>query len=102
MYISGKTKVDSQGRVNLNGLFRSDKMPKQVVLVVDVEKEMILVMDEDKAPDFGVVQKIDKKSRLIIPEWIREEVGNAKEFFLVIDEDKKYISPKTGDILPKA
>ena len=103
MYIVGKAKVDKQGRINVNGLFRQDKMPKQVVIAIDVENEMIEVfLNENEAQDFGVVQTIDAKSRLSLPNWLREEIGENKELFLIIDGNKKYISIKTGNVLPKA
>ncbi len=100
MYIIGKVKADCQGRINVSNLFKG-QTPKQVVLVVDVEQEQILILNTDEKCDFGAIQTIDEKNRLILPKWILEEVGNYREFFLVVENGKKYISPKTGDILPK-
>ena len=101
-YITGKAKIDSQGRINVGNLFQQGKMPSQIILVVDVEQEQILILDAgEKDYGFGgIPQKIDSKNRLIIPKWILEEIGGYKEVFLVDEDGEKYISVKTGNILP--
>ncbi|MBR3264019.1 hypothetical protein IKF94_02195 [Candidatus Saccharibacteria bacterium] len=101
-YIVRETQVDKQNRVNINGLYKQDQMPKEVVLVVDAEREAILILKASDATDFGITQKVDEKSRLIIPGWIMKNVGNNKDFFLTVEDGKRYLSPVTGDILPRS
>ena len=102
MYIVGKTQADKQNRVSISGLYRQDQIPTEIVLVIDFEREAIRILEASEAPNFGIRQKINGKPRLFIPKWMMEEAGNNRDFFLIIDGDKKYLSPKTGNVLPKA
>ncbi|MBR0480135.1 hypothetical protein IJJ49_02660 [Candidatus Saccharibacteria bacterium] len=99
--IVGKSKVDSQGRVNLAGLFYPE-FPKEVVVSIDSEMEMIEITPatEDE-PKFGTRLQIDDKKRLVIPKWIREEFSEKAELLLIQADQKKYLSVKTGNLLPK-
>lgn len=100
LYIVGAADITSQGRIVITGLFKEHI--DQVCLVVDVAAEMILVIpiQDDNPNDFGFIQPVDEKNRLIIPKWIIKELGNCGKLFFVIDGDKHYLSPKTGPILP--
>ena len=103
MHIIGKTTVDEQGRVSISA-FNSPVKMSNIVIAVEVGAEMIVLLD-DKPEVAGVRQKVDKKGRVILPKWLREELGKKDgendelELFLIVDGDKKYLSPKTGSII---
>ena len=100
MYIIGVSKIDKQGRVLITGLF-GKKEVKRVLAVVDVGYESILLLplEDDQEIEFGIPLTIDEKNRLIIPKWMRAEIPGITELSLMIDNDKHYLSPKTGSIL---
>ena len=95
MYIVRKSLLDFQNRIVITELF--EKMPEEVRLAVDFEKKQIVILDEDRK--IGTKLLIDKKNRLAIPKWIIEEVGDCKEFLLIIDGNRRLILPKKGDII---
>ena len=103
LMIIGKTKMDSQGRVNLSGMWH-EKMPEEVILVVNPEWEMIEILDDLEGRDYCDRFNVDVKGRLCIPKWIRDELDGQTDLFLIIDKDAegvmhRLISPKTGKIL---
>lgn len=99
MYIIGINDVDKNGRVNVSGLFGAEKV-ENVILAVDVGTEQVEVILAEKNPGFGIPQKIDDKNRLVLPKWIRKELGNCAEVCLVVHDDRRFLSPKTGSIIP--
>lgn len=101
MYIISVNNLDKAGRVNVNGLFGAEKV-ENVVLAVDVGIEQIEVVpvSADEKPAFGVIQKIDEKNRLVLPLWIRNELQGCKKICLVAEDDRRFLSPKTGSIIP--
>lgn len=98
MYIIAINDVDKSGRVNVNGLFGAKKV-ENVVLAVDVDTEQIEVIPVDGEPAFGVVQKIDDKNRLILPTWVRNELGDSRKLCLVIHDERRFLSPRTGSVI---
>ena len=101
MYIVGRVKADKQNRVNISSLYGPGQIPEEIVLVVDLEREAICILKTSEASDFGIRRKIDGKPRVILPDWMLEELGDNRDFFLIIDDNKKYLSPKTENILSK-
>ena len=98
MYIIGKSTVDKQGRVVISGLFKEPV--QQVVIVTDPETEMILLLPVSEGdPSFGVPLNVDSKNRIFLPKWIKQELGDHKDLLLIVDNDKHYLSPKTGYII---
>ena len=97
MYVLGESHIDRQGRVIIAEFFGNQK-PREVVLAVNVDKEMIVVIPASKAPDFGTKTPVDDKNRIIIPKWMRSQLG-VNEVYLIYDDGAHYISPKTGDLL---
>ena len=102
MYIVGTTKISSQGRIVLTSLF-GEKKVKKILPVLDPENEAILLLpiEDDKEVTYGIPSNVDDKNRFIIPRWIRSEFGTG-EAILLVDDDKHYIAPKTGHLLPHA
>lgn len=103
MYIYGKTAIDKNGRILLSDFFSSEELPKKVALAVDVKLRQIVVLESNKRPEFGASIPLDEKNRIIIPKWLREELepslNEKKELFFVYDEGKRYLSPKSDNIL---
>ncbi len=99
MYIISVNDVDKSGRVNVSGLFGAEKV-ENVILAVDVGTEQIEVIPADKNPAFGIPQKIDDKNRLVLPKWLCKELGDCARICLVVDGDRRFLSPKTGSIIP--
>ncbi len=107
MHIIAINGVDKSGRVNVNGLFGAKKV-ETVVLAVDVETEMIEVIPIDEELTelssgtplpFGIPQKIDDKNRLVLPMWLRDELAGCKNLCLIVDGDRRFLSPRTGSII---
>ena len=106
MYIVGTTEIDRQGRINISGLFGSRKVRK-VVVAIDPGEEAILLKpipegSEEADIDSGVPSKIDDKNRIIVPKWVRDELGTTTKFSLVYNNGDYYIFPKTGSLIPSA
>ncbi len=98
MYIIGINDVDKNGRVNVSGLFGAEKV-ENVILAVDVGTEQVEVILAEKNPGFGIPQKIDDKNRLVLPKWLCRELGDSARICLVVDGDRRFLSPKTGSII---
>ncbi|MBO7132129.1 AbrB/MazE/SpoVT family DNA-binding domain-containing protein [Candidatus Saccharibacteria bacterium] len=103
MYIYGKTHIDKNDRILLSGFFAPEELPGKIVLVVDAGMEMITVIKAEEKPELGTAIPVDEKGRVTLPKWLREELkpslNDENELFFVYDGGKRYISPKTGDIL---
>ena len=97
MYVLGESRIDSQGRTIIAELFGNQK-PSEVVLAIDIDKEMIAIIPVSKAPDFGTKTPVDDKNRIVIPKWMRSQLG-VNEVYLVYDNGTHYLSPKTGNLL---
>lgn len=98
MYIVGKSKLDDQGRVNISSFYR-DK-PEKVVIFIDVNMVMIEVIGADEliVSAVGKPSKLDEKGRVVLPDWIIDEIGEDAVLYLILDDDgRRYLSPKVGD-----
>ena len=98
MYIIGKTKLDDQGRANISSFYQD--RPEKVVLFIDVNMVMIEVIgaDESIVSAAGKRSKLDEKGRVVLPDWIVDEVGEDAVLYLVLDDDgRRYLLPKVGD-----
>ena len=82
MYVIGKVKVDSAGRINIRDLF--NKLPSEVVIIIDYRNGKLIFKDAT-LPNVSPrkIRKVDFKGRVQLPKWIPEEFG--KEFFLTED-----------------
>ena len=101
MICVGIGKIDQQGRILIGDLFRGGAdTPKNVQLVIDIDREMIEIIPEDDAErKYGKPSILDEKGRVVIPKWIREELDERNEFLFIIDDNRLFLSPKTGKII---
>ena len=98
MLITKKIKVDKSYRINVSGLFK--ERPEYVSLAIDTDKEMIQVIPTNEKTDLMTFSKVDEKNRIYIPKWIVSELPEGtEELFLVLCDDRYYLSPKTGKVL---
>ena len=91
-------RMDCHGRVTLDGI--GIEKWAGVRAVVDLEKEMIELIDGEKF-SYGKLIYPDQGVRITIPKWARNEIGDGKDFLLLVDEEsgKIFLSPKTGKVL---
>ena len=95
MRIFDKVTIDADGRVTLGPKFIPDGT---TAVVFVVEDEMIAVYDANTI-DFGVVSKVDQVHRVVIPKWLRHELGDNTELYCTEMDGKFYLSKKTGYII---
>ena len=101
-YIVSQQSLDNQGRINIGNLYESN--PAQIVVAVEAETKRILFFTPEQAQGWGVVQNVDNKSRIVLPKWLREELGEDARLNLVIEtaengEIRRYAKLKTNSIL---
>ena len=89
MYIVGASNLDSQRRIDITGLF--EHKPEKVTLVIEPEnREFVRVLLGPQ--NFGENRKIERGSRLIIPNWIVKLYPNTNRVLLFTDgNDKHYL-----------
>ena len=92
----GIEESDRQGRILISNLF--DNTPNSVQIVIDIDREMIEIIPKDTAGEYGKLSQVDEKGRIIIPKWIRDELDGKNKFLLIIDDNRLFLSPKTGKI----
>lgn len=98
MYICGKAKIDSQGRILLSKFFNLNKEPPKAVylLVPNAKDKKVLVTCRPDVAEFCTPTPLDGKNRIILPKWIREEVfpKSNEVFFVISPNGQRYLLPK--------
>ena len=101
-YIVSQQSLDSQGRIGVGSLYENN--PAQIVVAVEAETKRILFLNPEQAQGWGIKQTVDNKGRIVLPKWLREELGEDARLNLVIEtaengEIRRYAKLKTNSIL---
>ena len=95
MYIIGSTKVDKYGRVLLSGLIDHKETPKVIAVIDTAYSDLkfgiaIALFPSDEDDDFGLPITVDDKNRVVLPRWIRDELGSkTQKVYLAVDKDSR-------------
>ncbi|MBR2993825.1 hypothetical protein IKF43_00320 [Candidatus Saccharibacteria bacterium] len=87
-YIVSRIKIDPQWRISVHNFFT--KTPEKVIFTVNEEGKAIKIINADDLPGTSIGNQVDKKYRVSIPKWLREELGLNRNsppgLYLAIDK----------------